>query len=243
MVVLFFTLSSLLIAMQPRHVMPDEPEPDDVSSDVAAASSGNPVTTYNKVAVYCFLCICVKRSLELINGAEYDENSAEIGALNAIHEVLMDVYSLFERDGISAGSLQVMKEMHSALHEYDPSFNASDFMTVAPESDFTMTAPEPEIESLLPPDPPDDFSAEDMAPPYEARSPEHMAMWLIHRITQKLNYHMESGNPKAAQNNVERRQIMVDICRFCNERPEQRAEVWKMMQTLDEMSSDEEGDE
>ena len=116
-------------------------------------------------------------------------------------------------------------------------------MTVEPDSGFTTSTSEPEIESLLPPDPPDDFFAEEMAPPYEPRSPEHMTMWMTQRLAEKLRYEMECGYPEGAMKHVERRQIMANLCRFCNERPEQRLEVWKMMQSLTDISSDEEADD
>ena len=130
-----------------------------------------------------------------------------------------------------------------ALNVHDPDFKASDFMTMELDNGFTMSTLEPEIESLLPPDPPDEFFAEEMAPPFEPRSPEHMAMWMIQRLTEKLRFEMESGNPEGVLKHVERREIMVNLCRFCNERPEQRLEVWKMMQSLTDISSDEEADD
>ena len=90
-------------------------------------------------------------------------------------------------------------------------------MTIELDNGFTMSTLEPEIESLLPPDPPDDFFAEEMAPPFEPRSPEHMAMWMIQRLTEKLRFEMESRNPEGVLKHVERREIMVNLCRFCNE--------------------------
>jgi len=93
-----------------------EQEPEHAPSS-AAASSSSPAPTYNKVAVHCFLCICLRHRLELIDDAETESDTAMISALNAIHDVLMDVFSLFERDGISPASLQLVKDMHSALNE------------------------------------------------------------------------------------------------------------------------------
>ena len=214
-VILFFMFASLLIAMPPRHSMLEEPEPEDTSGS-AAVSSSSPAPKYNKAAVYCFLCICLKRSLELIDEAEAEDDSAKTSALHAIYEVFMDSFGAFERDGISPASLQSMKDMHGALNVHDPDFKASDFMTIELDNGFTMSTLEPEIESLLPPDPPDDFFAEEMAPPFEPRSPEHMAMWMIQRLTEKLRFEMESGNPGVLKH-VERREIMVNLCRFCNE--------------------------
>ena len=143
----------------------------------------------------------------------------------------------------SAGVPSAERNGHGALNVHDPDFNASDFMTIEFDNGFTMSTLEPEIESLLPPDPPDDFFAEEMAPPFEPRSPKHMAMWMIQRLTEKLRFEMESGNPKDVLKHVERREIMVNLFRFCNERPEQRLEVWKMMQSLTDISSDEEADD
>ena len=194
-VILFFMFASLLIAMPPRHSMLEEPEPEGTSGS-AAVSSNSPAPKYNKAAVYCFLCICFKHSLRLIDEAEAEDDSAKTSALHAIYEVFMDLFCAFERDGISPANLQSMKDMHGALNVHDPDFNASDFMTIELDNGFTMSTPEPEIESLLPPDPPDDFFAEEMVPPFEPRSPEHMAMWMIQRLTEKLRFEMESGNPE-----------------------------------------------
>ena len=54
---------------------------------------------------------------------------------------------------------------------------------------------------------------------------------------------MESGNPEGVLKHVERRGIIVNLCGFCNERPEQRLEVWKMMQSLTNISGDEKTDD
>ncbi|CAL1158136.1 unnamed protein product [Cladocopium goreaui] len=115
MLILYFMFASLLIAMPPRRDMWDEQpgglheqEPEHAPSS-AAASSSSPAPTYNKVAVHCFLCICLRHRLELIDDAETESDTAMISALNAIHDVLMDVFSLFERDGISPASLQLVK--------------------------------------------------------------------------------------------------------------------------------------
>ena len=125
------------------------------------------------------------------------------------------------------------------LAKHDSDFNAFSRIVVAPDVAFTEAEPEPEIENLLPPDPPGAFVPEEVAPPYQPHSPEHMALWLIQQITEKLNYAMEAGRPHVVQRNVERRQIMVGICRVCDERPELRMETWNMMQSLSALSDSE----
>ena len=44
-------------------------------------------------------------TLQLIDDAEFDENHEQVGSLNAIHEVLVNTFAVFERDGITAGNL------------------------------------------------------------------------------------------------------------------------------------------
>ena len=95
-----------------------------------------------------------------------------------------------------------------------------------------LVAQLPPTESFVPPDPPAAFVPEEVAPPYQSHSPERMALWLIQQITEKLNYAMEAGHSHAVHRNVERRLVMVGICRLCDERPELRMEVWSMMQSL-----------
>ena len=51
--------------------------------------------------------------------------------------------------------------------KHDSDFNAFSRIVVAPDVAFTEAEPEPEIENLLPPDPPGAFVPEEVAPPYQ----------------------------------------------------------------------------
>ena len=57
----------------------------------ASASEPQPKVDANAsfeiISVYCFLCSCVKHSLELLDEAETQEKHDKTGALNAIREV------------------------------------------------------------------------------------------------------------------------------------------------------------
>ena len=230
LVILFVCVSA--VAMMP-HV--NEPEPEaEVSVEREARVS---TRQFNKPAVYGFLCVCVKQTLRLIDEAEYESNDAEVSSLNAMHELLMDMYSRFEDDGISPEGVRSMVELHNSLRSHEPEFNAFSCISVEPESGFTNDADEPEVESFLPPDPPADFVLTEPAAAFEPHSPEHMALWMIQRLTERLGRAMESGRAASVLKYVEQREVMVRICRFCSEHPEQRNGVWMMMQDLTDLSS------
>ena len=91
---------------------------------------------HNKAGVDCFLCVC---TLELIDDAEFDEDHEQVGSLNAIHQVLINTFELFESDGISARNFGPLMEMHGALQGHDAEFSASNFMSM--DSDLGFTEP------------------------------------------------------------------------------------------------------
>ena len=204
------------------------------------AESRTSLRGYNKLAVYGFLCICLKHSLFLIDDAEYDDDHAKVTALNSIYDSLMDLYSCFERVGLQSANVQSMLDLHTTLRGHDPEFNAFDLVTVELEGEFSIECEEPEIESLLP-DLPDDLLRAEPAAAFEPHSPEHMALWMIESLTERLGRAMQSGRPSKALRYTEQREVMVRICKFCNENPERRSGVWMMMQNLSDLpSSDDE---
>ena len=156
-----------------------EPEPE--------AETAIQAPVYNKAVVYCFLCVCVRRTLELIDDAEFDENHEQVGSLPAIHEVLMNTFEAFERNGITASNLGALMEMHSALQRHDAEFNALNFMSVESDADFTEPMEETEIESLLPFDPPSDLHLEELGEPYAPRNPEHINIWRMMQTLRDLS--------------------------------------------------------
>ena len=102
------------------------------------------VPVYNKAALYCSICLCVRRTLELIDNAEFDENHEQVGPFSAIHEVLVNTFAVFERDGITAGNFGSLMEMYSVLRRHDADFNASNLMSVESDADFIEPMGEPE---------------------------------------------------------------------------------------------------
>ena len=59
-------------------------------------------------------------------------------------------------------------------------------MPAVSDSDFTEPASEPEVESLLPSHPPEAFNPAEVVRPYKPRSPEHMALWMVQGISERL---------------------------------------------------------
>ena len=177
-----------------------------------------------------------------MSDAEFDEDHSTETRLNEIHEAPENVFTLIESDGISASSLQTMMQIYDNLREPDSNFNAFEFLAIAPEEGFNQPAVEPETESFLSPDPPLGFDVENMGAPFEPRSPEDMALWMIGRLSERLKPAMLQGLSSKVQGCVAQREVMVSICRHCQEHPEKRSEVWMMMQSLNDLSSSDEED-
>eukprot|EP00435_Cladocopium_sp_Y103_P030915 s347_g7.t1 len=163
------------------------------------------------------------------------------GPLNAIYDIFFDPFNLFESDGITQANLRSLMEMHSALQTINSEFNAFAliFAEVSTEAAFEQDTAEPECESLLLPDPHPGVEFVIAAAPYEPRSPEHMAMWLISKLTEKLSRAVQRGDAERALRGVEQRQVLVDICKYCDENPDKRTAVCCMMQNLAALSDSE----
>ena len=74
--------------------------------------------------------------------------------------------------------------------------------------------------------------------PYEAGTQNKWPCgWL--RRSERLDRAVQAGQTRKALKYVEQRQVMVASYKFCNERPEQRAGVRCMMQSLDDVSNSE----
>ena len=198
-----------------------------------------PSRTFHKKTVYCFLSVCVGYTLRLLDAAEFDGYQRKAETLNGICDSLESSFVVFERDGISAENLQVM-QTHDNLRETDTNFNAFDLLSVAPEDGFSHLRDEPEVESFIVPDSPGHLRVENMAEPFQPRSPEHMALWMVERLTERLGRAMRRGLCSKVQRYVSLREVMVRIRCFCVERSDQRGQVWAMMQSLTDLSNSDE---
>ena len=102
-----------------------------------------------------------------------------------------------------------------------------------------LTGDEPEVEACIPDDMPEEYNAMEIAPPFEQNSPEHMAQWMIGRLTKRLAEYVEAGNTQKVKIYVERRQIMVSVIKTCREDPVQRPNALYMTNSILDISDDE----
>ena len=114
-----------MMPLLPRDLAEPEPEAD----SEAAEQTVEPLRTFNKEAVYCFLSVCIGHTLRLLDDAEYDGDHDKAEALNGIYDSLEDRFVVFERDGISSDNLQIMMQAHDSLREIDTKFNCLDLLS------------------------------------------------------------------------------------------------------------------
>lgn len=102
LVILFCIWLLALVVVPQRSLLADEPESESQLNEQASTSS----RSFNTIAVYGFLALCVKRCLELLSDAEFEQNDSAVGQLNATYDVLIDTHVLFENDGITSATLR-----------------------------------------------------------------------------------------------------------------------------------------
>ena len=71
--------------------------------------------------------------MRLLADGEFDEDYATEIQLNEIYDAVDNVFTLFEADGVSANSFQVMLQIHNNLRALDGIFNAFELLDIAPE--------------------------------------------------------------------------------------------------------------
>jgi len=201
------SVAIVMMPLLPRDLAEPEPEAD----SEAAEETVEPLRTFHKEAVYCFLSVCIGHTLRLLDDAEYDGDHDKAEALNGIYDSLEDRFVVFERDGISSDNLQIMMQADDSSRETDTNFNGFDLLSVAPEDGFTYLEDEPEVESFIVRDPPGYVAVEDMGDPFQPRSPEHMALWMIERLTERLGRALRRGLNSKVQKYVAQREVMVRL--------------------------------
>ena len=102
-----------------------------------------------------------------------------------------------------------------------------------------LTGDEPELEAHIPDEMPEEYLTMRIPPPFEHNSPEHMAQWMIERLSKRLVKHVEAGNVQKVKIYVERRQIMTSVLNTCRRDPMQRPNALYMMNSILDISDDE----
>ena len=63
---------------------------------------------------------------------------------------------------------------------------------------------------------PDEYLWYEVPAPFDMHSPEHMAQWMIGRLTRRLAEYIEAGDVQKVKIYVERRQIMNSVIRIAS---------------------------
>ena len=226
LVTMVFWFSSVCFMMPGSNNEP-EGEPDAFSLEQSLQEHG----TYNEALVYGFISACVGRieTLRSTTGPEMELQLAEL------EQQLLGCFKTFEDNGLNFTSVDRLLEVTQQFAGVDENFRVQD----CAHQEFLLTGDEPEVEACIPDDMPEEYNAMEIAPPFEQNSPEHMAQWMIGRLTKRLAEYVEAGNTQKVKIYVERRQIMVSVIQTCREDPVQRPNALYMMNSILDISDDE----
>ena len=183
LVAMGFWFSSVCIMMPGSNNEP-EGEPDAFSLEQSLQEHG----TYNEALVYGFISACVGRieTLRSTTGPEMELQLAEL------EQQLLGCFKTFEDNGLNSTSVDRLLEVTQQFADVDENFRVQD----CAHQEFLLTGDEPEVEACIPDDMPEEYSAMEIAPPFEQNSPEHMAQWMIERLTKRLAEYVEAGIPR-----------------------------------------------
>ena len=207
-----------------------EPEPE-------AETEAPPTQLFNGVKLYVFLAACSERALQL-QSSDDNEVAEQAGHL---YEVVMDCFHGTEENGVGQNSVNIAMFAYECLQNVDPTFTV-DFNALDIENFNTGVLTEPDVEDMLPPDMGDDYSRIVLpepfreSEPFEEYSPEHMALWMIGRLSKRIKQCVEEGDTERCRRNTERRYIIVNVLKICRRDPSQRHRAAYMMQTIDDIS-------
>jgi hypothetical protein len=226
LVAMVFWFSSVCFMMPGSNNEP-EGEPDAFSLEQSLQEHG----TYNEALVYGFISACVGRieTLRSTTGPEMELQLAEL------EQQLLGCFKTFEDNGLNSTSVDRLLEVTQQFTDVDENFRVQD----CAHQEFLLTGDEPEVEACIPDDMPEEYNAMEIAPPFEQNSPEHMAQWMIGRLTKRLAEYVEAGNSQKVKIYVERRQIMVSVIKTCREDPVQRPNALYMMNSILDIRDDE----
>ena len=203
-----------------------EPEPE-------AEAEASPLQTFNGVKLYVFLAACSEHALQLQSSD--DSEVAEQGG--HLYQVVMDCFNGTEENGMGQNSVNIAMFAYDCLQNVDPTFTV-DFNALDIENFNTGVLTEPDVEDMLPPDMDDEYAKIVLPEPFEEYSPEHMALWMIGRLSKRIKQCVEEGDTERCRRNAERRHIMVNVLKICRRDPSQRHRAAYMMQTIEDISPD-----
>ena len=129
----------------------------------------------------------------------------------------MECFKTFESDGMTSNKVDDLLTLVQQFAELDESFVDQQ----CAHQEFMLTGDQPECEACIPPSMPDEYLWYEVPTPCEEHSPEHMAEWMIGRLTKRLAEYIKIGDIHKMKIYVERRQIMNAVIRVCQREPTQ----------------------
>ena len=126
----------------------------------------------------------------------------------------MDCFHGAAENGMDQSSVDHAMFVYERLQSLDSTFVVG-FVALDVENFNTGILTEPDVEDMLPPDMDDEYAIIVLPDHFEQLSPEHMAMWMISRLSKRIKECSEEGDTEHCRRNSERRQIRVNVLKIC----------------------------
>ena len=188
---------------------------------------------YNEALVYGFISACIAR----VDVIRCSEQLSDETMLSTMDEKLMECFQVFERDGMNSSNVDELLELVKGFSEIDETFVNQH----CAHQEFLLNGDEPDAEDCIPREMPEEYEWYEIPRPFEVNSPEHMAQFMIERLTRRLAGIVESGDIFKVKIYVERRRIMKGVINACRRSADQRRRALYMMNSITDIS-DSEGD-
>ena len=218
-------------SMVPAELGEPEGEPDTLSQHQRLQEHG----MYNEALVYGFISACIAR-VDVIRCSSNEYPNIE-QRLTTMDAQLMESFQTFERDGMNSTNVDELLNLVQGFSEIDETFVNQH----CAHQEFLLNGDEPDCEDFIPREMPEEYQWYEIPDPFELNSPEHMAQWMVERLTGRLAGIVESGNIYRVKMYVERRRIMHAVINACRRDPAQRRRALYMMNNITDIS-DSEGD-
>ena len=136
----------------------------------------------------CFLQFQSEHDLQL----QSHDDSEIADQAETLYEVIMDSFHGAEQNGMDQSSVDNAMFVYERLQSLDSTF-VVDFSALIIENFNTGVLTEPDVEEMLPPDMDDEYATIVLPDALEELSPDHMAMWMISRLSKRTKECIEEG--------------------------------------------------
>ena len=134
---------------------------------------------YNEALVYGFIAACFGR----IDVIRCSSESCIESVLVEMETKLMNSFKTLEQNGMNSTDVDEMLEVVKRFAEVDENF----LDQPCAHQEFLLRGDEPECEAHIPQHMPEEYLWYEIPAPFDENSPEHMAQWMISRLTKRLS--------------------------------------------------------